>query len=80
MPTPAFTAFLFVDVGSARIHIVAFDHNLREWSVPCETIPFPQSDQVTYSPTKRLCQICDKRTGQTFDEYSQRPPNESYRA
>ena len=57
-----FTAFLYVDAGTGRTHLAAWDSVSRRWSVPCGLIKQPGTDQVTYSPDKPLCLLCTRLT------------------
>ena len=68
MRTPVFTGFVFIDVGSTRIHIFAWDSTSARWLIPCGTTPlFPARDSVTYELTKPLCGTCDLLTRQVSD-------------
>ena len=57
-----FTAFYFVDAGTAAVHLLAFDRDTQKWRVPCGLIPRPDKSQVTYAPTKPMCRLCVRRT------------------
>lgn len=59
-----FTFFFYVDAGTSRTHILAWNPNPREWVIPCNMIERPHRDRVTYAPTKPLCQTCSKLTWQ----------------
>lgn len=58
-----YTAFYFVDVGSARTHIAAWRNSQEGWKIPCGLID-ATSNNVTYTPTKPLCQLCGRKTSQ----------------
>ena len=58
-----YTAFYFVDAGTARTHIATWRNSNEGWTIPCGLID-ARSDNVTYTPTKPLCQLCDRKTSQ----------------
>ena len=51
-------AFYFVAINTAATHLLAFDRDAQEWRVPCGLIRKPERDDVTYAPTKPMCQKC----------------------
>ena len=57
-----FTVFYFIDVNTAATHLLAFDRDVREWRVPCGLISKPKRENVTYAPTKPMCQKCVRLT------------------
>jgi hypothetical protein len=57
-----YSAFYFVDAGTAATHLFAWDRDASEWRVPCGLIPRPNRHQVTYEPTKPMCRLCVQRT------------------
>ena len=57
-----YTAFLYVDAGTGRTHLLGWDPVAREWRVPCGLIPQPTTNQVIYSPDKPLCLLCVRLT------------------
>ena len=57
-----YVAFYFVAVNTAATHLLAFDRDAREWRVPCGLIRKPKRADVTYAPTKPMCQKCVRLT------------------
>ncbi len=57
-----FSAFYFIDAGTAATHLLAFDKSSNAWRVPCGLIPKPKRSDVTYAPEKRMCGTCVRLT------------------
>ena len=57
-----FTFFFYVDAGTSRTHILAWNPDPRRWVIPCNMIERPHRDRVTYAPTKPLCLTCIELT------------------
>ena len=61
-----YSAYLYLDVHTARTHLAAWRNRDEGWIIPCGLIALPPSDAVTYSPRRPLCQTCSRLT-ETFD-------------
>ena len=57
-----YQAFYLIDAGTGKTHLAGFDPIAGEWEVPCASIPPPDEDAITYSPTKPLCVTCANLT------------------
>ena len=57
-----YTAFLFLDAGTGRTHLLGWDPLVKEWLMPCGLVKQLTSGQVTYSPDKPLCRNCSNLT------------------
>lgn len=47
--------------GVGRTHLIVWRGEKLRWKVPCGRVQ-PDGTNVTYWPTKPLCQLCDKAT------------------